>query len=270
MATVRRPLASIVPVLLVPALLAASLAACAPPASDPGSSPEPSAAAQPPTPTDTCLGGSSYDSSSVWIDTDAGRFDVGLVGEGYVTAIFVHQLNANACGWFLYAASLAEQGVRAMLLNLCGSASTECEGGPLTDTGADAVLAAADWARSEGAQRVVVAGASIGGTTALLAAVKDADGDALDGVADLSGPVVYDGRDLRGLTEDIEIPAFLVIAPNDSVAAVSSFEELAAGFPHDDVTLITDANGHGWDTLNGPGGEPGQTIGEQLAAFILG
>jgi pimeloyl-ACP methyl ester carboxylesterase len=247
-------------------LVIASLAACAPGAQTPN---EP---APPKTPTEVCLGGSSYESSSTWIETDDGRFDVGLVGEGDVTAIFVHQLGADACGWFLYAADLAAQGgVRAMLLNLCDSLETECTGGGgLTDTGADAVLASAEWARSNGAQRVVVVGASIGGTTAMFAAIRGAGSGALDAVANLSGPVTDDGTDLRVIASAIDVPALLVVGPADPVVAVSTMTDLGAVMTGSEVTLISDANGHGWDTLNGPGGTPGQTVGEQLAAFIRG
>ena len=51
---------------------------------------------------------------------------------------------------------------------------------------------------------------------------------------------------------------------------MSAFESLAAVVASDDVTLITDGGGHGWELLNDPGDVPGTTIGDQLAAFIRG
>jgi pimeloyl-ACP methyl ester carboxylesterase len=228
--------------------------------------PEP---ALPKTPTEACLG-VAHDSSSMWLTTDDGTFDVGVLGEGDVTVILVHQLNESSCGWFPFAANLADEGVRVLLLNLCGYGETECTGGSLTGTGADAVLAAADWARENGAERVVVAGASIGGTTAMIAAAHDADTGLLDGVADLSSPVVADGSDIRRGAASIAIPTFLVVGPGDSVVSVGDMHEVADALASTEVTLLDDANGHGWDTLNGPGGPGGQTVGEQLTAFILG
>jgi dienelactone hydrolase len=210
----------------------------------------------------------------MWVETEAGTFDVGLVGEGDVTAIFVHQLDANACGWFLYAADLAAQGgVRAMLLNLCGASESECTDSELTGSGADAVLAAADRAIADGAKRVVVVGASIGGTTAIIAAIRDAEhreaGEGrLDAVADLSGPIASRGVDLRSVAAPIAIPMFLAVAPGDIAVTVDAMTQLAGMVASDQVTLITDGSGHGWDMLNSPGGPSEGTIGEQLADFI--
>jgi pimeloyl-ACP methyl ester carboxylesterase len=242
--------------------LVASLAGCAPtaaPADDP----------LPKTPTEACLG-VAQETSSMWVTTDDGTFDVGVIGDGEVTAILVHQMNENECGWFPFAANLADEGVRVLLLNLCGYGETTCTGGSLTGTGADAVLATADWARENGAERVVVAGASIGGTTAMVAAAHDAETQLLDGVADLSSPIVADGSDLRRGATSITIPAFLAVGPGDSVVSVSAMHEVADALASAEVTLLDDANGHGWDMLNGPAGPERQTVAEQLTAFILG
>lgn len=208
----------------------------------------------------------------MWVETDDGTFDVGLVGDedATTTAVFVHQMDANACGWFLYAADLASQGVRSMLVNLCGSGETECSDSSLTDTGADAVLAATEAAVADGASRVVLVGASIGGTTVVKAAIRGAPDGGFDGVADLSGPIVADGTDLRAVADAITVPTLLVVSPNDPVVSPSAMTELGEVISSDDVTVILDGNGHGWDMLNGPGGTPGATIGEQLAAFIVG
>ena len=187
-----------------------------------------------------------------------------------MTAILVHQLDENSCGWFPFAASLADEGARVMLLSLCGYGETECSGGSLTGTGADAVLAAADWARENGAKRVVVAGASIGGTTAMIAATHDADAGRLDGVANLSSPIVADGSDIRRGAASITIPAFLAVGPGDSVVSVSAMHQVADALASTEVTVIDDGSGHGWQMLNGPGGASGQTVSDQLTAFILG
>ena len=157
-----------------------------------------------------------------------------------------------------------------MLLNLCGYGETECTGGSLTGTGADAVLAAADWARENGAERVVVAGASIGGTTAMIAATNDADTGLLDGVADLSSPIVADGSDIRRGAASITIPTFLAVGPGDSVVSVGAMHQVADALASTEVTLLDHGSGHGWDMLNGPGDGSDQTVGDQLTAFILG
>jgi dienelactone hydrolase len=250
--------------LLAAVALCTTLGACtgAPDASDASVSP-------PKTPSEVCLGGASHESSSTWIETPDGTFDVGLVGDGATTAIFVHQMDANACGWFLYAADLATQGVRSMLVNLCGSGETECSKSSLTDTGADAVLAAAERAVADGATRVVLVGASIGGTTVVKAAIRGATAGDLDGVADLSGPIIADGTDLRAVADAITVPVFLAVSPDDPVVSPEEMTGLADATSSDTITLIVDGAGHGWDMLGSPGGQAG-TVGEQLAAFIVG
>ena len=52
--------------------------------------------------------------------------------------------------------------------------------------------------------------------------------------------------------------------------SVSAMHEVADALASAEVTLLDDANGHGWDMLNGPGGPSGQTVADQLTAFILG
>jgi len=251
--------------LLAAAALCTTLSACA---GAPGS---PDASVAPPrTPSEVCLGGGSHESSSTWIETDDGKFDVGLVGDGETTAIFVHQLDASECGWFLYAASLASEGVSSMLVNLCGSGETECSKSSLTDTGADAVLASVERAIAGGAKRIVLVGASIGGTTVMKAAIRGAADGGFDGVADLSGPIVADGTDLRAVADAITVPLFLAVAPDDPVVSPEEMSGLADASSSDQVTLILDGAGHGWDMIGSPGGSPGGTVGEQLTAFILG
>jgi dienelactone hydrolase len=213
-------------------------------------------------------------SSTLWLKADGYWFDSGLVGSQTDTtvAVFVHQVDTGFCGWWPYAQYLAKHGVRSILLNLCGYGATVCATDALVlRSGAHAVFAAARWARTHGATRVVAVGASMGGTTVVLAASEDSRHE-LDAMADLSGPILYLDADTSSAAKKISIPSFFAVAPVDQVVSVSQMEALAGGIRSPKPIEHFDGSGHGWDLLHngGSGSQYFDPLAEQLAAFIQG
>ena len=209
-------------------------------------------------------------SSTLWIGADGAWFHAGLVGPDTDTtvAVLVHQSNLGYCGWWKYAAYLSEHGVRTVLLNLCGYGATVCpDDEPLMASGAQAVLAAAQWARAHGATRVVTLGASMGGTAVVLAASED-KGHALDAVADLSGPIVYEDAVTTGAGSTITIASFFAVDPNDEVVGGGQLEGLASEIKGPTPILHLDGSGHGWDLLTVL--NQFNPLAAQLADFIQG
>ncbi|MET0975953.1 MAG: hypothetical protein ABWX82_09825 [Leifsonia sp.] len=219
-------------------------------------------AAAPMTPSERC--GDLAGSTSSWITVGDARYDVGIVGDGPTTVVFTHQNDRDSCGFWSYAVDLADRGVRSMLLNLCGYAQTDCpDDTDLMGSGSDAVLAAADAARQDGADRVVAVGASMGGVVAVAAAAKSGDSGRLDAVADLSGPVRYEGMDALAAARSVTVPGFFAVSPDDPAISPALLESIAAATPGDDV-VRTDGVGHGWDLLRTG------AIAADLTAFITG
>lgn len=110
-----------------------------------------------------------------------------VLGTGKNVAVLLHQTDGDgACGWFPVAGMMAAQGVRVLAFDLCGYGSARC---PRSTTPARQVRAAVHWARTHGAGRVTVVGASMGGSVAL----GTADEVTPDAVIDLSGPMEWDG-----------------------------------------------------------------------------
>jgi dienelactone hydrolase len=138
-------------------------------------------------------------------------------------------------------------------------------------SGADAVLAAAEWARAHGADRVVVVGASMGGTVSVLAASQDSDHQ-LDAMADLSGPIIYLDANTTGAGSDISTASFFAVAPSDNVVSVFQIQNLASGISSPTPILHLDAVGHGWSLLSDSvTADPYfNTLADQLASFIEG
>jgi len=210
--------------------------------------------------------------STLWLHADGSWFHSGLVGDATDTtvAVFVHQADLGFCGWYPYAQYLAKGGVRSIMLNLCGFGVTLCPPDALVlSDGADAVLTAARWARAHGATRVVVVGASMGGTTAVLAASEDRKHQ-LDAVADLSGPLVYLDANITHAGDSITIPSFFAVDPDDQVVSTGQMQSLADEIASPAPILHLDGSGHGWDLLHGLDRGAFDPLADELASFIQG
>ena len=200
------------------------------------------------TPADVCHTPELGD-TGLWIEADGNKFEAGVVGQESTTAVLVHQSGANYCGWARFVHLLRENGIRVVLLNLCGSGQTECASEEhLVETGANAVLATAEWADSNAAGRVVVVGASLGGIVAFAAAGSDTDG-LIDAVVDLSGPIAFEGAFSSDFAPGVSVPVYFAVSPTDTVVTVEEFESLSSQTASTQVKIYPDGVGHGWDML---------------------
>jgi pimeloyl-ACP methyl ester carboxylesterase len=265
--------------LVAVAVAAVVLAGCA---STPAADPPPKPLAKPTMTIDSpaALCGDGYTTAPVaptstqWLAADGAWFHTGIVGDSSQTtvAVFVHQSDTGFCGWYPYAQYLAKHGVRSVMLNLCGYGATLCPPDALVlRSGAHAVLAAARWARAQGATRVVAVGASMGGTTTVLAASEDSKHQ-LDAVADLSGPIRYLDADTSTAASSIAIPSFFAVAPADQVVSITELQTLAAEIHSPEPIVHLDGAGHGWELLHDAGhrGSSFDALADELAAFIAG
>ncbi len=144
--------------------------------------------------------------------------------------ILLHQTSPTGyCGWVPYADWAAEQGVRAVLVDLCGWGSAVCSEELTSDPEAQVRLMV-DWAREQGAERVAVVGASMGGAIAL--GVADPAG--ADAVVDLSGPETW--QNVPGAEEaaaGTEIPLLVVTASGDAGVDHDVLQRAVEGSPAD-------------------------------------
>ncbi|MEO6411879.1 MAG: alpha/beta hydrolase [Pedococcus sp.] len=177
-----------------------------------------------------------------------------VLGDGPVVAVLLHQTSAQGfCGFATYAAWLAEHGVRAVLVDLCGWGRAKCQGAFASDLQAQVRLPV-DWARANGATRVTVVGASMGGALSLGFA-QQAGADAL---VDLSGPAVWTGTPPAGeAAKATTIPLLLAVAPNDSGMDPPALRDAVQASPATAKRFISTEGGHGWTMLNdGTDAEP--------------
>ena len=202
---------------------------------------------------------------------ESGRSRLGAVeyGSGSTTAIFLHQTGAGGlCGWVPHSSWAATQGIHAVLVDDCVHGTSVCSEDVIGDP-RNAVAAAVAWARTRGAERVVVVGASMGGAVALGTA-QEAGADA---VVDLSGPSQWSGvPDAATAATGTRIPLLLVVARNDRQMGVRALRDAFAASPAVRKQFGLPKDGHGWD-LAMSGDAPDLTptlIGRQVLDWVRG
>jgi dienelactone hydrolase len=187
------------------------------------------------------------------------------IGEGDTAAVYLHQTAPSGfCGWVPYAGWAADQGVRGVLIDLCGWGKAQCKGAFASDPVAQVKLAV-DWARGQGAKRVTVIGASLGGATALAAGSKAG----ADAVVDLSGPFSYQGLPTAAeATPSITVPLLVAMATNDLEMEPDKVRAAFNSAPSKQKRWVATESGHGWGMLNdGTDADPQWT---PLAKTVLG
>jgi pimeloyl-ACP methyl ester carboxylesterase len=173
-------------------------------------------------------------------------------GGGRIGVVFGHQIDDDQTDWWDLAAALAEEGYTALTLDFRGYCPGDEAGCSEDGTTADAwrdLLAGAEVLRDRGADRIVLVGASMGGTAAVLAASR-AD-PPVDGVIALSAPT-----DCCGMTVERDDPPAidaptLFLAGRDDGDAPTSARQMARWAGTSGRFVILDSGEHGVDLLGG-------------------
>ncbi|MEO7058238.1 MAG: alpha/beta hydrolase [Lapillicoccus sp.] len=180
---------------------------------------------------------------------DGATLSLASVGAGSTVALLLHETgSAASCGWWPYAAHLAASGVRVVMLDFCQYGRSRCDPAtPFAFDYADQVARAVGRLRTGGARRVVLVGASLGGTVAVVSAAKVR----ADAVIDLSG-FGYGDLVTSPAVRAMSVPLLAAASPEDG----PDTDRLAA-----DVTasrapvkrFVRVGAGHGWSmVLDGP------------------
>lgn len=179
------------------------------------------------------------------------RLEAAVTGSGSTTVVFVHESGSTGmCGFADFAAWVARsRHARALLVEQCGYGGSRCP--DMSEAGSTwigATRVAIAWARAHGARRVVVVGASYGGTVAL---AVGSGTPRVDAVADLSGERSIGGLDAVRLARSVRVPLVLGVAPGDRYVSVEEMRAVAAAAaPTHPRLLVSDLQGaHGWELL---------------------
>jgi len=185
-------------------------------------------------------------------DPAVGTIPAVRLGRGPVVVVLLHQTDGNGlCGWLPFMPAAADAGLSVLAVDLCRYGEADCravDDGSFTDADqTDPVAVAIDYARTElHARRVVVAGASMGGSVALMSA---ATLPGIDAAVDLSGPVEWPGMDAVRRGRALDLPVLVAMAATEGSAEVAGAREIVANAPAGS-RLLTPGAGHGYVLLN--------------------
>ena len=134
-------------------------------------------------------------------------------GRGRTAVIFAHEARGGACQWIPYARALARRGYLTIAFDFRGYGRSQTpKRGAWSRLPAD-VIAAAKHSRSLGAKKVVVVGASMGGTNVVAAAANART--VIDGVVSVSAPTSYGRTDALAAARRLQVPVLYVVGEGD-------------------------------------------------------
>lgn len=202
------------------------------------------------------------DASEETVVTEDGlRLDARLfaAGAGQIV-ILLHMYQTNQESWFETARLLRDRGISALTLDFRGYGASEGEVEP-GEFDVD-VRAAIEFVRSRGYEQVVLVGASMGGTAAIVTAATERQ---LDGVVTVSAPARFRGLDAEEAVEQMQTPLAMVAARGDTSAehTMTTFEERSHVEPR--WSLLLEGKAHGTDLLESA---DGQEVTRMLFEFL--
>jgi pimeloyl-ACP methyl ester carboxylesterase len=176
-----------------------------------------------------------------------------IFGDGSVGVVLSHMLPADQQSWWDFARELADEGYLVLTYDFRGY----CPGGAAGCSAGDRdiaaiwqdVLGGIDEVRSEGAVRVVLVGASMGGTASLVAASKP--GVDVEAVITLSAPTSIEGLVADPGTLASVGAAKLFIAGLGDAQAADAAQQLWATAPQPKRVEVLTSDDHGTDLLTG-------------------
>ncbi len=204
---------------------------------------------------------------------ELGGGDLTLVGAEFASEsgngtvmVLLHQTGMlGLCGWGVFAEQAAAAGLPSLAIDMCGYGGSECAAGEATPA-RDQVDLASAYAREEmGADRVVLVGASMGGSQTVIAV---ADGAEVDGWSDVSGPNVWAGTTLADRAADVrarELPGLVAHAADDDGTWYAAAQALA---PAAGAEFLDGDSGHGYTLLTTNLGDL-RPDGQALLDFVL-
>jgi pimeloyl-ACP methyl ester carboxylesterase len=164
---------------------------------------------------------------------DGTEIDAALVGEGPIGVVLGHQFRSDFCSWVPFAQQLAQRHMRALAVNFV---STSLDG--------DMVAGSRELLR-RGAKRIILVGASMGATAALVSATS------IDvaGVVAISAPREFSGLDALPAVRRLEIPVLFLAGRQDGEFARDARRLYRAANSQAKALVMVAGSEHGTDLL---------------------
>jgi pimeloyl-ACP methyl ester carboxylesterase len=175
------------------------------------------------------------------IESAGATLDAAVFGEGRLGIVLAHEIGGSLCNWASIAPELAEQGYQVLIYDF---------GEPATV--ARDMRAATKEIRELGAKKIILGGASLGGTVALMMAPRERN---VVGAFSLSAPDVYGNTEGLPAVRRFRAPVLFVAAEDDGDFADDARWLYRAAASRDKELLIVPGSEHGTALYGGPAAE---------------
>jgi pimeloyl-ACP methyl ester carboxylesterase len=134
-------------------------------------------------------------------------------GGGTTAVVFAHEVRGSACQWMPFARRLAGKGYLTIAFDFRGYGDSQNPRRSASSRLAADVIAAARKSRALGAKKVVVVGASMGGTAVILAAANART--VINGVISVSAPRSFGRMDGEAAAHKLQTPVLYLAGDKD-------------------------------------------------------
>lgn len=183
--------------------------------------------------------------------------------DAHTALVLLPERGGGVCGWGAFAHAASSEGFASIVVAPCGYGASTCtsegDADPVNEV-APAITAARE---DLGVDRVVLMGASMGGSLAVLAAAGGADVDAW---IDVSGPPSWEESALEPLAGRLPAGGLVVFARSDGALAYRAAQRLAR---RSGARFLDGGSGHGYQLLSHLGGGINRT-GRAVLAHAKG
>ncbi len=213
----------------------------------------------------SCVPEELRDKATTLTTSDGVHLSALVLGSGDKGVLLAHEQGYNICSFLDMGTELADSGYLVVIpeyRNHGASQNTQEDVQPI-DRDADAALSEL---KRLGAKRVFLAGASCGGSTAIIAGVRQAL--PIEGLIILSSPAQCGPHDAIPSVEKIKAPSMFVFSPGDYGGSIEKeVRKLYQASGATDKELIVDESGyHGTDMYHR--GEHGDVLKSKLIDFV--
>jgi pimeloyl-ACP methyl ester carboxylesterase len=164
-------------------------------------------------------------------------------GRGTTAVVFAHESPGSSCQWAPFARALSRRGYLTLAFDFRGyGRSQDPRRGASFRLAAD-VIAAARKSRSLGAKKVVVVGASMGGTAVILAAANART--VINGVISVSAASSFGPMDAEAAARRLQVPVLYLAGDRDQPFDDDARALYAATASVDKRLEILDSGNHG-------------------------
>jgi dienelactone hydrolase len=207
-------------------------------------------AASPPSLADRC--GGHPGGATFWFKAaDGARLDGAILGTGATGVVLATESPGDVCRWLPEALVLRKRGLRVFLFDFRGMGASPLPTPARLDYASDVVGAAREL-RARGTRRVYLMGASLGGTSTIVAAAHIRP--AVAGVVSLSGEAdltaLFSDLDAVAAARHLRMPVLYMVSKYDPLTPRADVVRMRAALRSrgSRVIVFPDAY-HGWDML---------------------